>query len=220
VHRQLASRPGQLELRAGSRDQHRELDRFGDVVGGALVQSALLVLFAVERSHEYHRDVGGERVLPQLREHGMAVHPGHHDVEQDQVRLRGQRRVAQCDRTGVRGPHVRAFPVQHLGQQGQVRRHVVDHQDQRAGAVGGDQRAFGLRVGRFHCLAHVLRASMRSGRPILHLLTFLSVNGVPGFGLSASGARSRRPRNRNRPWPSRARRAARQSAAAVVRVRA
>ena len=75
---------GQVGLHPGP-DPGRA-DGLGDVVHAAQVEALLLVLRGLLGGDEQHRDGAGEGVRLEPPDHFVAVHSGHHDVEQDQVR--------------------------------------------------------------------------------------------------------------------------------------
>jgi hypothetical protein len=76
-----------LELQLGlhARQHHRRADRLGDVVHPADLEAGRLRFDIGLGRQEQHRDVGGARVLLEAAADLVAVHLGHHHVEQDDV---------------------------------------------------------------------------------------------------------------------------------------
>ena len=64
------------------------IDRFGDVIGGAHLQPPGFVFRLRQGRNNDDRDVRGERVKLEPAQYLIAIHTGHIDVEQNQVRLR------------------------------------------------------------------------------------------------------------------------------------
>ena len=75
-----------FEVAGDLREQHVLLERLHEVVDGAEREGARLVARLVLRGREDHRDVRELLVLLELRRDVIAVHLGHHHVEEDEVR--------------------------------------------------------------------------------------------------------------------------------------
>ena len=124
---QTVTRLLEFEVGPDPGEGDRRIDRFGDVVHGAQGQTVLLVFGTVHGGDEDHRDVVGHRVRAQALEDLVAIHLGHHHVEQDQVRGLGGG-SAQGALARVGGTHS-IQRHQQLTEQGQVLRRVIDDQD-------------------------------------------------------------------------------------------
>ena len=171
-----------LELGAHPRQHHRGLDGFGDVVEGPQLEPALLVAGIGQRGDEHHRDVAGDGVVSELCQHRIAVHAGHHHVEQDQVGPGLGQHGLQRVRARVGGAHL-VGRAQQPAEHGEVHRLIVDDQDGgleggadghgqwgarrralRRGSVRGAARASCADRGRCVSRRAAARSSGRSGR--------------------------------------------------------
>ncbi|MNR07380.1 hypothetical protein D3C85_1234960 [compost metagenome] len=115
-------------MHAGEDD--RRADRLGDVVHRAEVEALLLVGLLGLGGEKHHRDVRRGRIGLEQPADFVAIHLRHHDVEQDQVRLR----AAGGDTQGLGAIAGDLDPVaaeQQLAHHLQVFRGVVHHQHQR-----------------------------------------------------------------------------------------
>jgi hypothetical protein len=126
--REPVARGLELELRAAAREHEGGVVRLRDVVGGAEREALLLALGRVHRRHEHHGDVARARVLAQAREHLVPVHPGHHHVEEHEIRARVGLGHAERALARARGAHA-VEGLQELAEDGEVVRRVVDDQD-------------------------------------------------------------------------------------------
>jgi hypothetical protein len=117
-----------FELRAHPGQHQDRLDRLGDVIGRAQQQASFLVVDVGQGGQEDHRDVCGGGVFVQASQYFVAVHAGHHHVEQHQIRPRRAGRRAQGAFSGVGGAHL-IFRSQQMRQQRQVCGFVIDDQD-------------------------------------------------------------------------------------------
>ena len=118
----------QFELGAHPRQHDRRVDRLGDVIDRAQFESAFLVLGGVHRGDEDDRDLARGRVLAQVLQDLVAVHLGHHHVEQDQVGTRVGHRRTQGPGAGIGGADA-ILRLQQFTENGQVLRRVIDDQD-------------------------------------------------------------------------------------------
>src|SRR5688572_24445317 len=112
---------------AEQRQQLRELERLGHVVARPAGDAALPVVLVRARREEDQRDARGFRVRPQLPEHAVAVHPGHQDIADDDVRpplpRGGDTACAVPD-----GDHAVALGLQQPLEIGADRRFVLDYE--------------------------------------------------------------------------------------------
>ncbi|MOA18713.1 hypothetical protein D3C78_1390500 [compost metagenome] len=76
----------ELELGIHPRQDQRRPDRFGDVVDSPQFQAMDLVFGVGHGRQKDDGNVTGTRVALELLRHFMAGQPGHHHVQQDQVR--------------------------------------------------------------------------------------------------------------------------------------
>ena len=118
-------------------DQLLVVERLGDVVAGSQFEPLDDVLGVVQRREENHRDVLQCGVCLQVPDHLVAVHVGHHDVQQDQVGgllcgLFERLVTSRCRDDLVFGT------AQHGFQQHDVGGDVVDGQDRIVLGVYGD----------------------------------------------------------------------------------
>ena len=102
----------------------------------------LFLLAAAERGDADHRDVARGRVGAQALHHLVAIHAGHHHVEQDQIGLRAHARQVQRSGAGVGRAHG-VLVAQQLTEHGEVLGHIVDNKHGRL------WHRFDLRTGRF-----------------------------------------------------------------------
>ena len=103
-------------------------DGLGQVVCGPQVQPLGLVLLLAHGRDEDDRDVLGGIVLLELTADFIAVHLGHHDVQEDQVR--GARGACRLERLrSVDGGHDLVVRLEQIGQHVDVEPLVVDDQD-------------------------------------------------------------------------------------------
>ncbi len=81
-----------LEQRSHARLHLEHLERFGEVIIGARLEAARLVLNFFERGEEHDRHFGGLRHLAQATANFIAIYARHHDVEQHEIgrRSRGE----------------------------------------------------------------------------------------------------------------------------------
>jgi hypothetical protein len=80
--------PLEGELRLDPRQHDCRADRFGDVIHGAEAEASLLVLGGRFGGEEDDRNAACRRIRLQLPADFVTVHARHHDVEQDQLRMR------------------------------------------------------------------------------------------------------------------------------------
>jgi len=92
------------------------------------MQSGFLVFRCVECRHEDHRYVASRRVVTQCGQNMMAVHVGHHDIQQDQVRLRRQQGITQGGRTTASRTDFDPGLTNDFADRRQVERLIVDDQ--------------------------------------------------------------------------------------------
>ena len=115
-----------LQQRAHPRLHLQDLERLGEVVVRPQLEAARLVLDVLQRAQEHDGDLAGGGVRAQPPAHLVAVDPGHHDVEQQQVRgaplHRAQRRFP------VQGDAQLEVPAQGLHQHVHVGLDVVHDQ--------------------------------------------------------------------------------------------
>jgi len=116
----------QLGADAGTKDGRA--DRLGDVIDCAKVEANFLVFIGGHGGDENHRDVAGFGNLAQLLQRLVAVHAGHHDIEQDQVGAwrrgcHGQRPLARVGDTDV------IVVLEQAANHGQIVAIVIDDQD-------------------------------------------------------------------------------------------
>ena len=74
-----------LEQRAHARLHLQHLEGLGEIIVGARLKAARLVLHLFQRGEEHDRHLGGLRHLAQAPANLVAVQSRHHDVEQHQV---------------------------------------------------------------------------------------------------------------------------------------
>ena len=127
----------QIDVVRYAGDQLLVVERLGDVVAGSQFEPLDDVLGVVQRREENHRDVLQCGVCLQVPDHLVAVHVGHHDVQQDQVGgllcgLFERLVTSRCRDDLVFGT------AQHGFQQHDVGGDVVDGQDRIVLGVYGD----------------------------------------------------------------------------------
>ncbi len=108
------------------------MNRLRNVIHSADFQSLHLALHIVERRKKDDWNIGGLRVRFELGaglESGLS---GHHDVQKNQIRVRGAAEFPSRRAVGRRNS-AKAFRVQHILQQQHVDRRVVDDQNCRSG---------------------------------------------------------------------------------------
>jgi len=127
---QEISRRLEGQLRLDPRQQDRGTDGLGDVVDCADLEPDAFVFLVGPGGHENHRNVGRPPVRLEALAHLVAIHLGHHDVEQDQVgRLRTGR---DAQRLLAADSHLHMVGVlEQCADQRQIVRGVVHHQDGR-----------------------------------------------------------------------------------------
>ena len=75
-------------MRFQPRLDYERTNRFRNVVHCTHSKSLGFVFVFAHRCHEDDRDVSGERVGLELLAHLISIESGHHDVKQDEVRVR------------------------------------------------------------------------------------------------------------------------------------
>ena len=75
-------------MRLDAGQHHRWADGFGDVVDGPEAEAELFILDTGLGRQKDDRNVAGLGILLQLATDLVAIHLRHHDIEQDQIRLR------------------------------------------------------------------------------------------------------------------------------------
>ncbi|MCY1427443.1 hypothetical protein D9M71_432890 [compost metagenome] len=116
------------EMGAHPRQGDRRDDRLDDVIHRAQVEALLRIRDLCQTGQEDHRDVLRAWIGLELAADFVAVHPGHHHIEQDQI----GRRLALCfqQRFVAAGCSFHlVMPAQQIAHQPQVARLVIDHQD-------------------------------------------------------------------------------------------
>ncbi|MNT45255.1 hypothetical protein D3C72_1818290 [compost metagenome] len=116
-----------MRAHAGAHDGRA--DRLGDVIDGARVKTVRLVLHVAQGGDENDGNGRRGRHGLQLAAHFIARHGGHHDVEQDQfdgIVLRQFQRLL-----AILGVQQAVIVLQDLAQHLQIRRFVVDQQQDR-----------------------------------------------------------------------------------------
>jgi hypothetical protein len=123
-------RPAQQRVQA--RHQLAQVERLGQIVVGAGLQTGDPVVDGVAGREHADRDVVAERA--QCGHHGHAVEFGHLDVENQRVVILA-REQPQRLLPGRRDPDVEPRMAQSARHRGSDVRIVVDHQDGAAGAI-------------------------------------------------------------------------------------
>ena len=118
----------EVELGTHAGDDFGQAQRLGDVVGGALVETGHDVLGLGAGADKNDRDVAGGRVGLQAAAGFQAVQAGQHDVEQDQVGLDPLGEIEGA-LAGNGNEGAVTLAAQHVLQQAQAGRRVVDDQD-------------------------------------------------------------------------------------------
>ena len=131
---------------AESGEELRLVERLGEEVVGAGIEPGDDVVDRRAPGQQDHGQRDRPRVCPQAAADLEAIHPGQADVEQDEVRD-DLERGRQPRRPVVRGDRSIAGTLEQRGQQGAVRRVVLDDEDGRRRRVlegdrlgGGDHR--------------------------------------------------------------------------------
>ncbi len=117
----------ELDVRAYARPHDRRAHRLRHVIDGAELEAAGLVFGAVHRGDEHDGYVVAVLRRAKAPQHLVAVHARHHDVEQDQIRVRNAARELERARARYRDLHAE-FPVKNLPERGQILGRVIDDQ--------------------------------------------------------------------------------------------
>ncbi len=128
----------ELQMRMHASPQDGRVDRLGQVVHRAEAQAHFLVGVVGQGGQKDDGNVARQRVGLELAADGVAIHLGHHDVEQDQVRRRAGPRDLQRPRAAGRHLHLVEI-LKQLIHQREVLGCVVHHQHHGA-------RGYGCRV--------------------------------------------------------------------------
>jgi hypothetical protein len=115
------------EERAHAREQLRLVERLGHEVVGARLDRGDLLLVAARRDH-HHGEEAGRFGGPDGVADLVAVHPGHEDVEQDEVDGQGGEPLERLG-AGRGGDDGVAARGEHRLEQPDVLHEVVDHED-------------------------------------------------------------------------------------------
>ena len=115
-------------MRPHARQQLLELERLGDVVDGADLESADLVDRLRQRRHEDDRDVADGGILLEPFACREAVQVGHQHVEQDQIRMRVGGALDRALAI-LRDQHVESGLPEQVEEHAEIRRRIVDDQD-------------------------------------------------------------------------------------------
>ena len=118
----------ELKLGVYARQDNGRIEWLGNVIHRAEFQTEFFVFRGSHGRDENDGDVLGVRVFSQAPKDFVPVHFGHHDIKQDQVRLRLGGGDAQGIFAGVGCAHA-IVRLEQLAQHGQVLRGVVDDQD-------------------------------------------------------------------------------------------
>ena len=122
-----------LQLGTHPRQHDRRGDWLGDVVGSTELQAPFLIADRCQRRQEDDRNVGRQRVVAQAGQYLVAVHAGHHHVEEDQLGPGGAARHAQATFTACRGEHLVLWTQQ-----------IAEHQEILGGIVNNQNDGRGL----------------------------------------------------------------------------
>ena len=148
------TRAGELHVGAHSCTHDRGVDRLGDEIRRAEFETVRLVFGRIAAGDEDDRDRCGGGVGLELLQHLVAVHVGHHDVEQHDVGRRGQ---ADGQRLLAAGGHQHLMvAAERLMQRLDVQRLIIDQ-----------QHASLPRLQRGHTVYRVAKST----RPLVHELT-------------------------------------------------
>ena len=107
------------------------IHRLGQKIVGAGVQSLGAFLGRIQRRHQHHRQHAVRRVGPNRLTDFVTAHAGHHHVQQNQIR-RLRLQLVQPFLTGGRRHGLVALGAKQVGQQLDVHRHIVNHQNLRS----------------------------------------------------------------------------------------
>jgi hypothetical protein len=120
------------EQRPHAGEQLRLVDRLREEIVGAGLDALHALLGGIEGGHHDHRQHRGRLRLAELLAHLVARHPRHHDVEQHEVGTLGFHLLERL-LPGRRRHHGIALRPQQVGEQLDVDRRIVDHEDLVAG---------------------------------------------------------------------------------------
>jgi hypothetical protein len=138
---ELDLQPPRLEQVAHAQPDLVEVEGLRDEVGGALAQGPALGLRRDVGGEDEHRHADRPGVLgPDDPEDREAVEPGHHEVEEQDVRPRGAEQVGDLRGVARRRDVGVAPALEQLGEQAHVRRLVVDNEHARLFGGGGGGR--------------------------------------------------------------------------------
>ena len=125
---QLPLQAADCQMGINARDDLCTLERFGDEVHGAELESADLVLGVIQRGQENHRGVARLLVFAKAAARLVPVDAGHHDIEQNQ-RWLGPVRDLDSVLTAARKEQLITTSCQCVMQEAQVRRVIVHEED-------------------------------------------------------------------------------------------
>src|SRR5262249_31867767 len=194
-----------LALQAGSYAgaQQRRIERLGQIVLGTQLNAADNAVDLVDSGNHDDRDVPQALVRLHCRQHLVAVHLRHHDVEQDEIERFGVEQVQSVPAVGSGGDVQIALAGKPTAQRESVVLDVVDH-EQRGVAGAHDPRPAGVS-------ARILPSSRcsspglvpKSSQPAasafsLSLAIAFAVRAITGMRLVAGSALIRRVAS----WPS------------------
>ena len=134
---QVALLPTKLQVNRHARLDLLDVEWLGDVVDTASREGAYLVDGFAVGADEDDGDGGQHRILLQFRAHLVAIHHGHIDVEQDEIRGIGVGGLESQAPAGNR-PRAVAAAFEHVGQHLEIGWGVVDDQDAGTDEVGGN----------------------------------------------------------------------------------
>ena len=124
----------ELQLSAHARQHNGWIKWLGNVINRTEFQAVLLIFGGDHGRDEDHGDVPGLRVVAQVSKDFVPVHFGHHDIKQDQVRLRIGGGGAQGILPGIGCAHA-IVRLEKLTQNGKVLWRVIDDQDRLSGRI-------------------------------------------------------------------------------------
>ena len=133
----LLLEPVQFQMRPHPRLNFLRLKGLGHVIHPARLEGAHLLLGFAVGAHKYDRDVLEARIRLQLFAHFVAIHFGHPDIQQNQVR-RQQAGRPQGEAAADGHPHGIAALLQQAAKELQIGRGVIHHQNAGAGLGRGD----------------------------------------------------------------------------------
>ena len=124
---------GRLDLQLGFHPCQHDgwIDRLGDVVHGAHLQTQDLVFHCCHGGDEDYRNMSGARIALELLCHLIPRQIRHHDVEQNQIRARLLHRCLQRALTADGNPRAVDVLQQAIDQRNVLRR-IIDNEDDRA----------------------------------------------------------------------------------------